>query len=568
MPAPRTLVLGRMPADATPETHLAAGPWCFVGREDLFPDWEDRYAFGPEPLATPQALETAVRQVRTLAAESVPDVAAALCPHADALPRAYWDMALGSWLIMAAQQIVERSLRLTALIAQWGHMPLRVPLLPEDCAFSFATEQDFVLYGALGHDYNHWLFSRLLEPIRPAAWDREYLPAVRAAYGDEKPADGSAGPRRALREAARRLLLRLPFPRIKGFSLRQSLAFSLALRRNRTVIDRSRPLTDYAGARPALPCPPLPLLLASLPQSLRRARHPARLTPASAPRTRVAHISAYEDTAYRLRLARWRGKGHKLVFIQHGGNYGHVRTDTMAPLTEYRQHAFITWGWTSQSSLQGNFLPLPHGQLARLRNAHKDDSGLLLYVGTEMPVFPYRMDCRPTPRQYVQYRDDKQWFFEALPRHIHRRCLYRPYFPVPGTLDDAPWLLPRFPDVRLCVGPLDPHMLSCRLLVLDHHGTTLELAMAANVPMVLFWDRAVWGVCPETEAALDELAAADIWHPTAESAAMHLRRIWDDVPAWWNSAPVQQARARWCARYALTVDGPIEPAWINTLETL
>ena len=86
--------------------------------------------------------------------------------------------------------------------------------------------------------------------------------------------------------------------------------------------------------------------------------------------------------------------------------------------------------------------------------------------------------------------------------------------------------------------------------------------------MVLFWDRAGWGLCPETEAALDELAAADIWHPTAESAAMHLRRIWGDVPAWWNSASVQKARARWCAQYALTVDGPVEPSWINTLRTL
>ncbi len=568
MPAPRTLVLGRMPEDATPETHLAAGPWCFVGREELFPDWEERYTFGPEPLATPEALEAAARQAQTLAVESVPDVAAALCPHAAALPRAYWDMALGSWLIMATQQVVERALRLTALVAQWGREPLCVPLLPEDCAFSFATEQDFVLSGALGHDYNHWLFSRLLEPILPAAWSREYLPAVRAAYAAAPPADGKARLRRIVRDAARLLLLSLPFPRIKGFSLRQSLTFSLALLRNRTPVDHSRPLADYGSLRPELPCPALPLILASLPESLRQARHPARLRPASAPRTRVAHISACEDTAYRLRLARWRGKGHKLIFIQHGGNYGHIRTDSIVPVTEYCQHAFITWGWTSQSPLRGNFLPLPHGQLARLRNAHKDASGLLLYVGTEMPVFPYRMDSRLTPRQYVQYRDDKQWFFEALPRRIHRQCLYRPYFPVPGTLDDAPWLLPRFPDVRLCVGPLDPHMLSCRLLVLDHHGTTLELAMAANVPMVLFWNRAGWGLCPETETALDALAAADIWHPTAESAAMHLRRIWDDVPAWWNSAPVQKARADWCAQYALTVDGPVEPLWINTLKTL
>lgn len=568
MTLPRTLILGRMPANAAPDTHLAAGPWCFVGQEDLFPDWEVRYTFGPEPLTSPHALEAAARQARTLAVAGVPDVAAALRPEGEALPRAYWDMFLGSWLIMAAQQIVERSLRVTALIGLWGQEPLRVPLLPEDCTFIFATEQDYVLRGALGHDYNHWLFSRLLEPVWPAAWEKELLSPVKAVYAAEAPQGGQARLRQAARRMVEDLLRTLPFPRIKGFSLGQSCRFSLAVLRNRAPEDHSRPLTDYAEVPPDLPCAALPLFLASLPESIKKARHPARLPRVSAPRIRVAHISAYEDTAYRQRLARWRGRGHKLLFIQHGGNYGHIRTDSMVPLTEYCQHAFITWGWTTQTPQQGNFVPLPHGQLARLRNAHHDTTGTLLYVGTEMPGFPYRMDSRLTPQQYVQYRDDKQWFFEALPRDIHRRCLYRPYFPVPGTLDDATWLLPRFPDVRLCVGPLDPHMLSCRLLVLDHHGTTLELAMAADVPMVLFWDRTGWGVCPETEAALDDLAAADIWHPTAESAAMHLRRIWDDIPGWWRSAPVRDARARWCARYALTVDGPIEPLWIDTLKKL
>ena len=48
-----------------------------------------------------------------------------------------------------------------------------VPLLPRDCSFSFATGPDFVMHGALGHTYNHWLFSRLLEEVFPAAWSME-----------------------------------------------------------------------------------------------------------------------------------------------------------------------------------------------------------------------------------------------------------------------------------------------------------------------------------------------------------------------------------------------------------
>ena len=571
----RTLVLGHMPrsAEVSPQRYLAAGPWCFAGQEELFPGWETRYTFAPEPFADPADLELAARQAQGLTAQGIPLLAREMRPAGIPLPDAYWDMALGCWAIMVMQPAVAQWRRAQLMAARWGHESLRVPLLPEDCLFSFATEQDFVLHGALGHAYTHWLLSRLLERMWPPTWEKVWLPPPppeELRHSAPPPQGWKARLRAAVRDSALRMMLALPFPRVKGFSLRQGCAYSWALLRNPcTTPDQSRPLAEYAADAPTdFPLEILPLLRRSLPQSLCAARHPTSIPPAARPRLRVASIECFEDTAYRLRLARWRGAGHRLAFIQHGGNYGNIRTSSMDPMMEFAQHAFITWGWTQQTPQRGNFVPLPHGQLARLRHAHKDTAGTLLYVGTEITVFPYRMDSRPTPLQYVQYRDDKQWFFEALGRDIRLHSLYRPYFTVPGTLEDAPWLLPRFPDVRLCAGPLDAHMLRCRLLVLDHHGTTLALALAAHVPTVLFWDRAAWGLCPETEALLDELAAAGIWHPTAESAAMHIYHIWGDVAAWWESAPVRAARERWSAAYALTVEGPIDTLWTKKLKTL
>lgn len=67
---------------------------------------------------------------------------------------------------------------------------------------------------------------------------------------------------------------------------------------------------------------------------------------------------------------------------------------------------------------------------------------------------------------------------------------------------------------------------------------------------------------------LNVLAEARIWHPTAEGAAEHVRHIWNDVGAWWSSPPVSEARARWSAAYALTVEGGIDSVWIQTLKTL
>lgn len=568
------LVLGHMPLDATPETHWAAGPWCFARQEVRFPHWESRYTFAPEPFVRPELLEKGAAEAMGLAARSIPLLVRKLRDSSlSPLPEGYWDMALGCWTILVAQKLVDCLWRARLMIEAWGQEPLRVALLPRDCPFRFATEHDFMWGGGLGEAYTHWLFSRVLEAQWPAAWEKVEapLPPEEERCFAPKTVQGAL-PRakQALRRLALRLLLALPFPPIRGFCLKQCLKFSRALRQNRNAEDESRSAAIWASLAPNLPgsLDFEHILFTSMPETLRKAKHPSALSPARRKRTRVGTIHVFEDTEYRLRLARWRGRGHKVVFVQHGGNYGQVRVASMDPLMEYLQHAFITWGWSKQTGAQGNFVPLPPALLAQTRNAHEEKKARLIYVGTEIPIFPYRMDSRLSPLQYVQYREDKQWFFEALPAEIQSASWYRPYFDVPGTLEDAPWLLPQFPRVQLCSGALMPQLLECRLLVLDHHGTTLLQAMASNIPCVLFWDREAWALCPEADVALQVLVDAEIWHPTAESAAMHIRHIWDDVPGWWASDKVQQARKGFSDSYALTVEGSIDPVWVQTLKTL
>lgn len=56
----RHLVLGLMPRGADPDTHWAAGPWCFDTEEDFFPGWEDSFVFGREPLRDPATLDRSI----------------------------------------------------------------------------------------------------------------------------------------------------------------------------------------------------------------------------------------------------------------------------------------------------------------------------------------------------------------------------------------------------------------------------------------------------------------------------------------------------------------------------
>lgn len=110
----------------------------------------------------------------------------------------------------------------------------------------------------------------------PAAWTAEELPPVRR----------EAAPTRRenlLKHVARNILFSLPFPRVKGFSLRQSFDLSVVLTLNRDRRDDTIPLRLLGDPS----APPLPLgftedeafalAVALLPESLRKASIPQTL---------------------------------------------------------------------------------------------------------------------------------------------------------------------------------------------------------------------------------------------------------------------------------------------------
>lgn len=77
------------------------------------------------------------------------------------------------------------------------------------------------------------------------------------------------------------------------------------------------------------------------------------------PRLRVANVLAYEDAAYRQTLALWRGRGHRLMYVQHGSDYGQVRCLTEVEMVEYAQHAFATWVGAATRAAGATFCPCP-----------------------------------------------------------------------------------------------------------------------------------------------------------------------------------------------------------------
>ncbi|MBO4334667.1 MAG: hypothetical protein J5846_02375, partial [Desulfovibrio sp.] len=231
-------------------------------------------------------------------------------------------------------------------------------------------------------------------------------------------------------------------------------------------------------------------------------------------------------------------------------------------------HVFGTWGWSEYEGVEGHFLPLPYPQLQRIANQHQEKIAELIVVGTEMPLLGYRLDCRPNPMATLGYRQAKERFFTALGQEIIAHTRYRPYFALPASLADADWLLSRFPQLSSLQGPLWPAIRDCRLLVLDHHGTTLLEAMAANIPLLVTFSPEHWPLTPQSQTMFQMLAEAGIFFADARLCALQVQRIWPCVTDWWQSHTVQKARQRFCQTFALTIPGDETSYLIERLKTL
>lgn len=589
----QTLIFASMPDGADPRTHLAAGAWCFSGREEAFPGWDDAsrpdafFPLPPDPYPDGGSILKAAREANGAALKLFPTLAASVgLQTGEAFPsREFLQTAFGPYTLLACHMLAERQQRLLDLVHTHGSTALRVPLLPEDIPFSFANSVDFMIHGVQDVVFNHYVYSRIIESVAPPSWQKEYLPSVSLHMAAQSS-------RKTMKSVLRNLLRSLPFPRLKGFSLFQALLFSLAVLTNKNErTDQSLDFSTYCDAPVTWLFPAEQLILKCIPVSLSQALSRLSASQATSPPScsgrrplRVISPSFTQDDDYRVRLALYRHKGCRLVSVQHGANYGNLKSIGGIAL-EYCQHAFISWGWTEHENSPVNTIPLPHPMLCRIAGTHRETAPRLILVGSEMSTFSYRLKSRPQAGSLPAYRASKVRFLEIMAKHFALLCAdknteaapelsYRPYFKVAGGLDDAAYVKRHLPGVSLCNGDLTRQMLACRLLVLDHYGTTLHMALAADVPCLAFWNDKDWAMEAGSRELLCVLRSVGILHETAEAAADKAMEIWAEPENWWKSEAVRDARQRWLEFYAniggITVPTMTElnARWWKTLRAL
>ena len=556
-PAERRLYLSAIADHFDPSRDLALGPWCFIGREDAVPDWENLPFI--DAFEAPGELAAAVRGCAALLAHRLTLLADLLNRrHGTERSFAFWWTLGARWMNHLISAAWRRWVHVGKFAAAHGDMVLTVPI-DEDAetrVWDFADTLAFLKQGLLAERFDFWLWSLCALRQKPPRWTM--VPVATDARA-EIPIPEPPLRSNAFRRFLRRRLGRLPFTDVPGSSAGAIGFLSIALAilpKHGTATFRAEPRSEPPNSFP----PEFLVLIdhlvaATMPRSLSddfAARDAKAATCRYVPGRLYVNGSATVNDDANFQIAHAIEAGERIVRVQHGSDYGTMAHVNIEASSEYMNDAFLSWGWTEQDGRRGNFVPVPAPGMSSIRDRHRQRNDSIILTGTKMILRNYRVDHAPQPAAVVHYRRDKLAFVSSLDGAVRKNLVYRGYGRGATELEDFGFVRRHAPDVGPCKGDLVSAMLGCRLLVLDHPGTTLNEAMAANVPIVCFWEPAAWRLAPEATPYFEALTDARILFGDGGSAARHVNAVAGDVAQWWRFADVQQARKRWADRFART----------------
>ena len=552
----KRLIISTIPEDFDPANDILLGPWCFLEKEKQYPEWDSFY-IEPDPFKSSEDIIKASRITADYANSLISDLADKLNSTNDVhYSDEFWRLLIFPWLLHLVQSTYERQCRIDNVLKKYSQENILVELLPNSYHRKFEDSLDFLHNGIFNPEYNYWIYSRIIEGTIPPSWIIEYGSSVQI---DDKHNSNPIKAKNNSIESIRRLLIKRFFTYLRcygvyGFGNVQSILFSFALSFKKIAKNDSFNNNKYQPYKrikwhldfEKIIHATLPICFLNIKtlkgRKLRTKKNKIRLL--------GPVILWNEKTKYFLGLCL--EKGEKFILTQHGCFYGTGKESPIFSEIENKHFAFFSWGWKEQADYHGNIIPLPSPLLSKFANKHIPQNNNLILVGTITYLFTYRLETIPQSKELLDYRKNKVIFLESLRQDIFNDVLYRPYFTDIASLSDKPYFRNKFPRLSICYGDLNPQILKCKLLIMDNPGTTFNIAMAANVPVVCFWYKKHWAFCRQASPYFEALEKAGILYQNGRDAAQKVNEVWDNVPDWWNQKVIQDARKDWCYQYART----------------
>lgn len=237
---------------------------------------------------------------------------------------------------------------------------------------------------------------------------------------------------------------------------------------------------------------------------------------------------------------------------QHGNCYGTYQYANPT-IEESTADKFLTWGWTDNLP---QHTPAFIFKTAGKKRLSYDPQGHLTLIEFSSPNRFYRWDAYA---EFQDYFDNQKIFVSSLSKACQDALIIR--LPTRHRYHD--WSeQKRWRDFNSHLNvdtgdkPIRRLIEISRLVVYSYDSTGVLETLSENIPTLAFWDNGLEHLRDSALPYYQLLIDAGIVHLSAESTAQKVNAIWDNVCDWWYGKQVQDARRKFCDRYARTSRNP------------
>lgn len=565
----KKVYLGQIPNDFNLEKDIAFSPMSFVGKENLIEGWE-KIKFDDDPF---ENLKLCSKAELLCQRESfyLLDLFSTKFNKKYNLNYShnFWKIILFPWIPYVVSFAYEKQLRVENFIKKNKNEYYHILLIKDNINWNFENCLDLMQRGLKNSIFNEWILSRFFESNLPKKWTCEYI-------DKSNKVEKYKNPQKKFTRFFPFLKFLNGFYRVfevYGFRLVDFIIFNLLIYFNKPskkcdeFIDVSNPIKtiNWLYSIEKLFEKTETKFIKNITENLTKHKR-IRYT-----KNKINLISAAQitntDNDLKIKFALKKEFGEKLFLVQHGGhNYGTSKYNSPASLVEYNQNTFITWGWEEQENYRGNFVNLPSPYLSSFIDKHNSNNEKIILVGNYMNPFFYTFQGYPTSNQIVKYRKNKIKFLKNLKKSLFNNIDYRPYKESSFSYKDSSYIKSFFSEINILDGDLHKKMLKCRLLVLDHPGTTLLIALAANVPLICFWEKNHFPFSNQSSTLYNELIDNNIFFNSPYDASNFLNKL-KNIEQWWNQKKIQNLRLRFLNMHG-NLNKKWRKVWINYLKNI
>jgi len=241
-------------------------------------------------------------------------------------------------------------------------------------------------------------------------------------------------------------------------------------------------------------------------------------------------------------------KGAKLVITQHGGHVGDALWSVDDDHDVSIADRYFTWGWTHRN--ESKVVPMPSSMLASKGSCIQDPKGSIVCVTSSFPRYTAQKFSVPDGPVALETYKLQEKFLKNVSFAVSKHLVFR-LFKFSGWEEDIRWRDSKAcPNIYKGRKSLRSHFKESRMCVCFYNGTPFLESFSANYPTLLCWDPKYNELNELARPHFDLLRKVGVLHDTPESAASKLNKIYKDPLAWWLSPIVQDAKDKFCDRFA------------------